>query len=127
MKRSLFFLIVAIISVIFGCQLLFFPSFIIEQNKWTPSLETASLFRLLGSFLFALGVLNFLVRNHQNSDTLKAVLICNILKQFTDIVLDLISWKQGVSSFSDLIPFLVVHLFIGLGSLYYLRKMETLK
>ncbi len=125
MKRSLFFIITAIISIVTGSILLFYPNFIVEGNHWISSPQIESLFRLLGSMVVSIGILNLIVRNHADSDTLRAVLILNITKHTIDLILDLISAKQGISSFKDLIPFFIGHIFIGSFSLYYLLKMKS--
>jgi hypothetical protein len=127
MKRSLFFLITAIFSVFSGCVTLFFPNIVTESNHWTPSLQITFLFRLLGGLVISLGILNFLVRNHVDTDTLRAILVCNALNHTINLINDMISFNQGIASFKDSVPFIVGHLFIGLGSLYYLMKINTHK
>lgn len=125
MKRSLFLLITAIFSVLSSCVLLFFPNLVVESNSWTPSLQITFLFRLLGGLVFSLGILNFLVHNHADTDTLKAVLVCNALNHTINLINDIMSFYQGIASFKDSIPFIVGHLFIGIGSLYYLTKIKA--
>jgi hypothetical protein len=125
MKRSLFFLITAIFSILTGSVHLFFPNFIVESNHWISSPQIEFLFRLLGGLVFSLAVLNFLVRNHANTDTLKAVLVCNALNHTINLINDIMSFQQGIANFKDSIPFIAGHLFIGIGSLYYLMKIKT--
>jgi hypothetical protein len=127
MKRSIFLLITAIFSILTGCIHLFIPSFIVEGNHWTSSPQIEFLLRLLGGLVFSLGVLNFLVRNHSDSDTLKAVLVCNVLNHTINLVNDILSINQGIATFKDSIPFITGHLFFGLGSLYYLMKIKLIK
>jgi hypothetical protein len=126
MTRSIFFLIVAIVSVFTGSVLLFKPNFIVENNHWVSSPQTEFFIRLLGSPAVAIGVLNFLVRNHAESATLKAVLVLNIIKHSIDLVLDFTDFDLRNANIQSILPFVIGHLFIGLGSLYYLLKMKNL-
>jgi hypothetical protein len=125
MKRSIFFLIVAIVSVFTGCVLLFKPSIIVENNHWNSSPQIEFFIRLLGSPAIAIGVLNFIVRNHAESTTLKAVLFLNIIKHTIDLILDFTDFNLRNASIQSVMPFVIGHLFIGLGSLYYLTKIKT--
>jgi hypothetical protein len=125
MKRSLFFLITAIFSALSGCVILLIPNMVVEANHWVPSPQITFLFRLLGGLVVSLAVLNFLVRNHLDTDTLKAVLVCNALNHTINLINDIMSFYQGIANFKDSISFVVVHLFIGIGSLYYLMKIKT--
>jgi hypothetical protein len=74
MKRSVFFLIAAVLFAAFGALMFFAPQVAAQAFALTASPGTDALFRILGATLLALGVMNFLVRNHPASETLKAVL-----------------------------------------------------
>ena len=78
MKRSTFFLIAAIVATAFGALMLLVPRFAAQGFNLAASGETDTLFRALGATLLSLAVLNFLVRNHPASETLKAVLWTNV-------------------------------------------------
>lgn len=125
MKRSLFFLITAILSALAGSGLLFFPNFIAEANHWIPSPQILLQIRFSGALVLSIAALNFLVRNHGDSATLKAVFICNIVNHAINTVNDLMSYKEGSMSLEGLLPFFIGHLFIGGFSLYYLTKIKS--
>jgi hypothetical protein len=125
MKRSTFFLIAAIVAAAFGALMLFAPRFAAQGFNLAASGETDTLFRALGATLLALAVLNFLVRNHPASETLKAVLWTNVAAHAFGLVADLWSVALGPLSFVNILPGLIVHVVIGLGALYYATRMET--
>jgi hypothetical protein len=70
------------------------------------------------------GLLNLLVRKQAASETLKAVLLANVAMHGLSMIADVSAGAAGVVQFSKIIPGQVAHLFIGIGSLVYLMKME---
>ena len=125
MKRGLFFLIAAIVATAFGALMLLTPQFAAQSFGLTASGETDTLFRALGASLLSLAVLNFLVRNHPPSETLKAVLWTNVAAHGIGLIGDLWSVSLGPLSFANILPGVVVHVVLGLGALYYLTRMEA--
>lgn len=123
MKRSIFLLIVAILSLFVGLTLLFSPATAIQGNGFVSSEALIYVFKLLGGLVISIGVLNFLVRNHENSSTLKAVLVFNILNHSLSTCIDIKNIFDSVSDFNSQIPFLIVHLFVIIGSFLYFREM----
>ncbi|WP_461149335.1 hypothetical protein [Spirosoma pulveris] len=122
MKRSLFFLITAIVSAFAGFVMSFPPNSIVEGHHWIPFLQIS--FHHSGGLIFSLAVLNFLVRHHGDSATLKAVLICNLVNHAISAVHDLMAYNQGIIGLESL-PFFTSHFFIGGFSLYYLSKIKA--
>ena len=125
MKRSVFFLIAAIVATAFGALMLLAPRFAAQSFGLVGSGETDTLFRALGATLLSLAVLNFLVRNHPASETLKAVLWTNVAAHAFGLVADLWSVSLGPLTFVNILPGLVVHVVIGLGALFYVTRMEA--
>ena len=124
MKRSLFFLITAIIGVLFGVMLFLAPAKGADGFGVTASPEVVALFRALGAMILAMGIMNFLVRNHPASQTLKMVLLTNIISHGLTMIADIYGIASGTLQFSKLVVGQGTHLFIGIGSLIYLLKME---
>jgi hypothetical protein len=125
MKRSLFFWIVAILALAFGGLMFLSPSLAAQAFGLQESAGTAVVFRILGATLLALALMNFLVRNHPASETLKAVLWTNVAVHGLGAVADLWSAAAGSIAFSGIGAGLVVHLFVGVGSLIYIARMEN--
>jgi hypothetical protein len=85
---------------------------------------TDVLFRILGATLLALALLNFLVRNHANSETLAAVLWANVATHGLGLIADISSVVVGPLQVSSIALGVIVHLFVGIGSLIYATRMR---
>ena len=81
--------------------------------------------REMGLIILCSDVLNFIVRNDIDSTALKAILIFNIAYHLTMIPMVFIGVSQGVFAIDKSIGGLAAHLFIGIGSLFYLIKIKT--
>lgn len=127
MKRSTFLLIVAIIAVPFGCLMIFAPGKALEGFGLTPDPLSSVLMQLIGSFIVSAGILNFGVRRHEDSLTLRSVLLFNILSHALGLVIDCMSIANEVMIFSKIMPGIAIHLFVGVGSLIYMMKIKTSK
>ena len=125
MKRSVFFLIAAVLFAAFGALMFFAPQVAAQAFALTASTGTDALFRILGATLLALGVMNFLVRNHPASETLKAVLWTDVATHGLGTIADFWSVAAGSLAFSSIVAGLVVHLVVGLGALVYVLRMEA--
>ncbi len=125
MKRSIFLLITAIIAILLGGMMILLPEKMAEGFGVTSSPIIIFMMREIGLFNLCSGVLNFLVRNDIDSKTLKAVLIFNIAYHLIMLPLNLSGVSQGIFPFGQAIPPLVIHLFVGIGSLIYLMKIKT--
>jgi F0F1-type ATP synthase assembly protein I len=125
MKRSIFFIITSIISALFGGMMFFLPDMVTEGFGSTPTTFSSFLMRETGLIMLGLGVLNFLVRNDSDSMALKAIFIFNIVYHVTMIPIVFIGVSQGVFTIDKSIGGLVAHLFIGIGSVFYLMKIKT--
>jgi len=125
MKRSTFFLIAAILGALFGVLMFFLPTKAAEGFGVGAVPETITMFRALGAFILALGLMNFLVRNHEDTVTLKAVLLTNIVSHALDMVAGLWGVADGVLTITKITPGILTHLFIGIGSFIYLMRIKT--
>lgn len=124
MKRSTFFLINAILSALFGSLLFFLPSKAAEVFKIIAPPEITALYRPEGAFILALGFMNFFVRNHDDNITLKIVLLTNAVAHALVTVATVLGLADGVITIDKLIPSLIVHLFVGIGSIIYAMRVK---
>jgi hypothetical protein len=122
MKRAYYFWVAAILAVAFGLLMLFAPAFAATQFQITGSPATATIFRVLGSVMLGVALLNFLVRNHTMSETLRAVLWTNVAIHGIGFFADLWSVQQGDIPFSGVAVGLVAHLIVLIGGAYYLWR-----
>jgi hypothetical protein len=122
MKRAYYFWIAAILALAFGLLMLFAPAFAAAQFQLAGSAATATIFRVLGSVMLGVALLNFLVRNHTMSDTLKAVLWTNAAIHGIGFAADLWSVSLGDIALGGVAVGLVAHLIVLIGALYYLWR-----
>ena len=124
MSRSLFLTIVAFIALLFGGMMFLSPSTATSAFKMTGNNETAILFRVLGATVLPLALLNFLVRNHPASETLKAVLWSNVAIHVLSLGIDIWVAATGQLPIAGVAPGIVAHIFIAAGSFFYISRME---
>jgi len=122
MKRAYYFWVAAILALAFGLLMFFAPAFAATQFQLAGSPATATLFRVVGAVLLGVALLNFLVRNHTMSETLRAVLWANVAIHGIGFVGDLWSVQLGDIAFSGVAVGLVAHLIVLLGGAYYLWR-----
>ena len=125
MKRSIFLLITAAFAALFGGMMFFLPATVIEEFGTEPTLFSTFLMREMGLVILCSSVMNFLVRNDSDSNALKAILIFNMVYHLAMIPIVFMGVSQGIFTIYKAIPGLAAHLFIGVGSLIYLRNIKT--
>jgi hypothetical protein len=122
MKRAYYFWLAAVLALAFGLLMFFAPAFAATQFQLTGSPATATIFRVLGSVMLGVALLNFLVARHAMSETLKAVLWTNAAIHGIGFLGDLWSVGLGDIPFGGVAIGLVAHLIVLLGALYYLWR-----
>jgi hypothetical protein len=122
MKRAYYFWVAAILALFFGLLMFFAPAIAATQFQLAGSPATATIFRVLGSVMLGVAVLNFLVRNHPMSETLKAVLWGNVAIHGIGFIGD--CWSAGIGdiAWSGVGVGLVAHLIVLIGGAYYLWR-----
>ena len=125
MKRSIFFVIIAVIAILLGSTMLFIPGKMAEGFGVSSSPIMIFMMREIGLFNLGSGVLNYFVRNDKDSNTLKGVLIFNIAYHLIMVPLNLSGVFQGTFPIGQAIAPLVIHIFVGFGSLIYLMKIKA--
>lgn len=125
MKRSIFFIITAVVAILFGGMMLLTPAMTSENFGLETTPESTLLFRSLGGMVLSLGLLNFLVRNEPDSKPLQAVLMVNMVSHIISMGNDFYGASQSILEFSKLAGGMVAHVFIVVGSAFYLLKMKS--
>ena len=124
MARSRFLLISGILSFIFGAMMFFVPSFGAQSIGISLAPESLSLIRGMGGLIIGSGAINFLMRNNSNSESIKALLLTNIITHIFGMGADIFGLMDGVLVLSKIAPVQITHLFIGVGSLIYLTTLS---
>jgi hypothetical protein len=125
MKQSHFLLATAVIAALFGGMTLFLPGKAAETFGLTANVESSIVFRWLGAITLCSAVLNFLVRNDNHSNTLKAVLIFTGAFHALSLIVDLMGISQGVLTLNKLIPGIILHSLIAIGSIFFIMRFKS--
>lgn len=122
MDRSIFLLITAIVSAIFGLVTFVAPANAAKGYGITSTPEVNWLFRILGAMVLSAGILNFMVRDQADSIAIQAILVFNIVFYFLRIANDIVALRQKLFPITKIWIGELVHLFISFGSLGYLLQ-----
>ena len=124
MKRSFFLLIASLIALSVGAFALFAPATLL-QSKGVFSAAANVWTQQVGVFLIAVGVIVFLVRNHEDSPTLRAILAGNAVAQIGLLPIEVLAYKAGtITQLSGIVPNSVIHVILAAGFLYYASAMR---
>src|SRR6188768_2254371 len=97
MKRKTFLTITSIIVLLIGCFALTSPGVLITSVKYAAPSETANVMaRTVGILLITVGLLNFLVKDHEDSPTMRSILIANLVLQIGIMPIDPSAYASGV-------------------------------
>ena len=124
MKRSIFLLITAVLGLFIGIMCLLFPDKMAAGFGMTVTPLILMLFREAGACNLSMGYLNFAVRNHSDSKSLKTVLLFNMAYHVLILPANIYGWSQGILSVSQVGPAFGIHLLLAIGFLLYALKMK---
>jgi hypothetical protein len=126
MKRKTFLTVTSIIVLLIGCFALISPGVLITDVKYAVPSETANVMaRTVGILLISVGVLNFLVKDHEDSPTMRSILIANLVLQIGIMPIDPSAYAAGVyRTVGSFAPNTVLHVLLACGFIYYLAKMK---
>ncbi len=124
MNRRMFFLVAAVLAFFFGLSMILAPAQVTRSFSMIGSTEVSALFRAMGALILSTGVLNFLVRQHPDSLTLRSVLLFNIVSHILNIIVDCWGVIDGAMPVSAILGAQFVHLFICIGAWYYLSALR---
>jgi len=126
MNRKYFLTVVACISWIVGLLALLFPEILLGKVKMAVAGDAAFVMsRTVGVLLISIGCLNFLVRTHQDSPTLRAILIANLLLQLIILPIDPLAYMQGTfKTLGSFVPNTILHFILSGGFIYFILKMK---
>ncbi len=126
MKRSTFLRVTSVIVLSIGGFAMIAPGDFIANVKYADPSETANvMMRTVGILLLTIGVLNFLVRNHADSPTLRAVLIANLFLQIGIMPIDPAAYAAGVyRTLGSFAPNTLLHIALACGFGFYIVRMK---
>lgn len=125
MQRSTFLLLSGLIALVVGLFALFAPA-ILLASKGISSAAANVWVQEVGVILMAVGILVVMVRHHEDSPTLKAILISNIVIQIGLFTIEVLAYHDGIITLlSGVVPNLTLHIFLAGGLVYYLAIMRN--
>ena len=77
----------------------------------------------MGGLIIGVGTINFLLRRQTDVQTMRDLLLTNIITHVFGIAADLLAIGDAALKISNIIPVQITHLFIGIGSAIYLLKI----
>lgn len=89
---------------------------------YTP--QIGSLLQGMGGLIIGFGTFNFFVRNFNDANILRVILLTNIITHTLGLLADVLGVLQGALLTSNMAPVEFTHLFIGIGSLIYLLRIK---
>jgi hypothetical protein len=124
MKLSVFLTISAVGSFAFGAMMFFIPAFAgrLLGIAYTP--QTGSLLQGMGGLIIGFGAVNFFVRNFNDANIPRVILLTNIITNTLGLLADVFGVVNGALLANKMAPVEVTHLFIGIGSLIYLLRIK---
>ena len=124
MKRKTFFLIAAIIGVLFSVVILSGPAKMIGNMGGQPCDTTNVVLQVVSVMLFSMAVITFLARNDPGSIALRAIIIGSIVLHIVSIPVDLIAYQKGIfTQLSGIIPGQVIHVILAIGFILCLKNL----
>lgn len=122
MSRAVFFMITALLAAVFGLLMFFAPGFMAANVGFEATPQLTFYLRAMGCLIVAVAILNFMVRNEPMTPALAAVLASNVVTHALSGVVDVIGLSSGIVTLGALAPSIAVHLFVGLGSIWFLIR-----
>lgn len=126
-NRSAFLTTVAITALAVGALSLLAPETLITVVKRAPPSPTAIVqARTVGVLLLSIGVLDLLVRRHEDSATMQAVLRANLFLQLAILPIDPCAYATGVyTTWGSFLPNTILHLVLAAGFVMHLGRMRV--
>jgi hypothetical protein len=102
------------------------PTLLLAEVKHAvPNAAACVMARTVGVLLIAIGTLNFLVRSHEDSQTLRAILIANLVLQLAIMPIDPLAYFNGAfHTLGSFVPNTIIHIVLAAGLAFYLSKLK---
>ena len=124
MSRSTFLLITALASFAFGAMMFFVPKFAAGFLDIATTPQTISVLRGMGGLIIGSGAINYFLRNQNNIDIIKSLLLTNITTHLLGLSADIWGIFDAALTIKKMAPVEITHLFVGIGSLIYLLRLN---
>lgn len=125
LSRYLFLTFAAVVAIIVGGAALLSPEVMLASKGITGHSAARVWMQEVGALLLAVGVTVWLVRAHEDSPSLRALLWGNALMQVGLLPIELIAYAQGViPDVAGVVPNTVLHLVLAAGFAAHARAVR---
>jgi hypothetical protein len=125
MNRKAFLTMSSLIALAVGLFALCAPELLLQSKGVDVNAGTTIWVREVGVMLIAVGITVFMVRNHADSSTLKAVLVGNVVVQLGLLVIEPLAYSAGIiTKLAGIAPNTMIHVLLAFGFCYYASKIR---
>ncbi|MEN9983027.1 MAG: hypothetical protein RJB10_1074 [Pseudomonadota bacterium] len=125
MNRKTFLTISSLIALGVGLFALCAPALLLQSKGVDVNAGTTIWVREVGVMLIAVGITVFMVRNHVDSPTLKAVLLGNVVVQLGLLVIEPLAYSAGIiTKLAGIAPNTMIHVLLAFGFCYFASKIR---
>lgn len=123
-SRKTLLTLTAVTAIAVGTLALLAPGILIEKIKVAAPSATADVMaRTAGVLLVTIGLLNFLVRGHGDSPTMRAILLVNLILQVPILPIDPLAFLSGTfTTLGSFMPNTILHLLLAVGFVRQLKR-----
>lgn len=115
----------SLIALAVGLFALCAPELLLQSKGVDVNAGTTIWVREVGVMLIAVGITVFMVRNHADSSTLKAVLVGNVVVQLGLLVIEPLAYSAGIiTKLAGIAPNTMIHVLLAFGFCYYASKIR---
>lgn len=127
MNRTHFLTLAAAVAFLIGALAYLFPAILLaDMKEVVPTALANTMARTVGIVLIGFAVLNYSVRNHKESKTLRAVFVANIVVQVGILPIDPLAWYVGTySSTVSFVPNTILHVLLIIGFLRFMPSCSS--
>lgn len=124
-SQNSFLTFAALIAIGVGGMALLAPEVMLSSKGIVGNKAARVWMGEVGAVLLAMGVVNWLIRAHEDSPTMRAVLWGNALLQVGLLPIELVAYVQGViPTAAGIVPNTVLHVVLAVGFFTFARAIR---
>lgn len=125
-SRFWFLTVASLVAISVGVMALLAPDVMLATKGIVGNAAAQVWMREVGALLLAVGVIGFLVRSHEDSATLRALLWGNALLQLALLPIEVVAHAHGViPDVNGILPNTVLHVLLATGFVTYARAVRV--
>jgi hypothetical protein len=126
MTQKTFLTLASAIAVTVGVFALLFPAALLASKGVEPASAVVCWVREVGVGLLAIGLIAFLIRDHEPSPTLRAFLFGNAVHQLMLAPIEVLTYLEGtITKIEGIVPNTAIHVLLAAGFLTYALRNKA--